>query len=278
MYSTIIDPQTLFNHLNDPQWIIVDCRFNLADPAAGYEAYRQSHIPGAVYAHLDYDLSGPPVTDSGRHPLPTAQALTSLFSRLGIDRSKQVVAYDAAGGGNAAARLWWLLRYMDHHAVAVLDGGWQAWQSAGFPVTVGEESNPAATFEGQAHRSWLVLADEVPFTPLLIDSRDPARYRGETEPIDPVAGHIPGARNYPYSRNLDENGRFLPPDQLREQLQEILGTTAPAHVAFYCGSGVTACANLLALAHAGLGNGRLYAGSWSDWISDPERPIGRETQ
>jgi thiosulfate/3-mercaptopyruvate sulfurtransferase len=277
MYTTLIDAQTLHHHLLDPEWIIVDCRFTLADPAAGYEAYRQSHIPGAVYAHLDYDLSGPPVTDRGRHPLPTAQALTSLFGRLGIDSTKQVVAYDAAGGANAAGRLWWLLRYMDHHAVAVLDGGWQAWQAAELPVASGEESNPTATFEGQAHRPWLVLVDELPFTPLVIDSREPARYRGETEPIDPVAGHIPGATNYPYSRNLDDDGRFLPPDQLRQQLQEVLGEVAPAHAAFYCGSGVTTCANLLALAHAGLGNGRLYAGSWSDWISDPERPISRET-
>lgn len=276
MHTTLLECQTLYEHLNDPDWVVVDCRFGLADTNAGQQAYLEAHIPGAVYAHLDYDLSGPPVTDAGRHPLPTAQALTSLFSRLGIDGSKQVVAYDAAGGGLAAARLWWMVRYMGHDAVAVLDGGWQAWQAAGLPTNSGAEENTPTTFQGQAHRAWLVLVDEIPFTPLLIDSRDPARYRGEVEPIDPVAGHIPGARNYPYASNLDANGRFLPPKQLRQQLQAVLADVAPAHAAFYCGSGVTACANLLALAHAGLGNGRLYTGSWSEWCANQERPIEKE--
>jgi thiosulfate/3-mercaptopyruvate sulfurtransferase len=268
-YQTLISPKDLLKQLGNDDWIIVDCRFNLADTPEGRRDYQAGHIPGAVYADLDKDLSGPPTTDNGRHPMLTPQRLIMLFSRLGIDSSKQVVAYDGGGGG-IASRLWWQLRYMGHENVAVLDGGWKLWTEADYPTTAGIESNHPTNFQGQPKPEWLVLKAAVPEAVLLVDSRIEKRYRGEWEPWDPVAGHIPGAVNYPFRRNLDQNGRFLPPETLRQQLSEILDTTDPDSAVFYCGSGVTACHNLLALTHAGLGNGRLYAGSWSDWITDYE--------
>lgn len=272
MYRTVIDAATLAQHLADPDWVIVDCRFDLGDTAAGRRSYTQAHIPGAVYAHLDDDLSGPPVTDHGRHPLPTPAALTALFGRLGVDERKQVVAYDSLNGG-IAARLWWMLRYMGHAATAVLDGGWAAWEAAGLPVRGGVEGHAPALFTGHPRREWLVTVDEVATRPLLIDSRDPQRYRGELEPIDPQPGHIPGAINHFFQDNWGAEGRYLPPEEIRARLTAVLGEITPEAATFYCGSGVTACANLLAMAHAGLGNGRLYAGSWSEWSSDPQRPI-----
>ncbi|HEX6383847.1 MAG TPA: sulfurtransferase [Anaerolineae bacterium] len=280
MYRTLIDSQALSRHMDDPNWVIVDCRFNLADTDAGQQAYEQSHIPGAVYAHLDEDLSGPPVTDRGRHPLPTPAAMTTLFGRLGIDGSKQVVVYDDANGAYAA-RLWWMLRYMGHEAVAVLDGGWQAWQEAGLPTRSGVEINPTTLFTGAPRTEWLMQIEDVAQQAaqqaaqqvLLVDSRAPERYRGEVEPLDPVAGHIPGAVNYPYEQNWGEGGRYLPPEQIRKQLQEVLGDVPPEQATFYCGSGVSACANLLAMAHAGLRDGRLYVGSWSEWSRDPQREV-----
>jgi thiosulfate/3-mercaptopyruvate sulfurtransferase len=275
MYQTLIDPQTLASHLADADWVIVDCRFSLADVSQGRTHYEAAHIPGAVYAHLDDDLSGPPVTDNGRHPLPTPDALRDLFSRLGIDGSKQVVAYDDAGG-MIASRLWWMLRYMGHKAVAVLNGGWQVWQQAELPTRAGVEANLPAEFSGEPAADWLVQIDAVTEQPLLIDSRGPVRYRGEEEPLDARPGHIPGAINYYFADNLDENGRFLSVDTLRNQLQALVGDTAVDDTTFYCGSGVSACVNLLALAHAGLGNGRLYVGSWSEWSRDPQRPAATE--
>ena len=271
MYSTLIDSETLHAHVDNPNWIVVDCRFSLADTEWGRNEYRTAHIPGAVYAHLDDDLSGPPVTDAGRHPLPTPEALTAVFSRFGIDSNKQVVVYDH-GNGMLASRLWWLLQYMGHTVVAVLDGGWQAWQEADYPVRTGNEANPVANFVGEPQKERLVLVDEVPALPLLVDSRDPDRYQGKLEPIDPVAGHIPGAINYFFKENWDENGRYLSADQIKFKMLNVFGNVPPEQVAFNCGSGVTACANLLAMAHAGLGNGRLYVGSWSEWSSDPSRP------
>lgn len=272
MYKTLIDAQTVHNFLADDHWVIVDCRFNLGDQAAGREAYLNGHIPGALYAHLDEDLSNPPLTDNGRHPLPPAELLAQRFGQMGIDDTRQVVVYDD-GGGMIASRLWWMLRYLGHEAVAVLDGGWAAWVAANLPVAAGLEMKTPRHFTGTPRRDWLVTLDDVPGLPLLVDSRESARYRGELEPIDAKAGHIPGAVNFPFALNWDENGRFLSPDRLREQLQKVLGDT-PAHEAtFYCGSGVSACVNLLALAHAGLGNGRLYVGSWSEWSRIPGNPI-----
>ncbi len=245
----------------------------MADTAAGRAAYEQEHIPGAVYAHLDDDLSGPPLTDSGRHPLPSPDALKALFGRLGITNQKtQVVAYDDAGG-MIASRLWWMLRYMGHHQVAVLNGGWQAWQAAEYLTADGTNVNQKATFEGQPQQEWLITVDQVPTLPLLIDSRDAPRYRGEMEPIDPQAGHIPGAVNFPFKQVLDEQGKFLSSEELQKKFKALPQTAAPDETTFYCGSGVSACVNLLALQHAGLGHGRLYVGSWSEWSSDPSREI-----
>lgn len=271
-YATLISPVTLNQHRQRPDWVLVDCRFSLSDAAAGYHAYLNSHIPGAIYAHLDNDLSHPPTTDHGRHPLPSPEQLITLFSRLGIAANKQVVVYDDVNGA-FAARLWWMLRYMGHEAVAVLEGGWPAWVAAALPTHTGEESPTPALFTGQPRREWLVTLDEVPHQPLLVDSRDAARYRGEMETIDPVAGHIPGAVNYHFGRNMTADGQFLPPEQVREQLLQVLGETRPQQAVFYCGSGVSACLNLLALKHAGLPDGKLYVGSWSEWCADPSRPV-----
>ncbi len=272
MYQTLIDVETLAKNLENPNWVVVDCRFSLADTAVGYQNYQSGHIPGAVYAHLDDDLCGPPITDHGRHPLPTPQRLAQLFSRLGIDEMSQVVAYDDAGG-MIASRLWWMLRYMGHDAVAVLNGGWQAWQAASLPTTSGIEKNEAAQFSGRPKPQWVVTLNEVASQPLLIDSRGPERYRGEIEPLDPQPGHIPGAVNLPYEKQLDANGRFRPVAEMKAELTAVLGDLSGESATFYCGSGVSACVNLLAMAHVGLGNGRLYVGSWSEWCSDPERPI-----
>jgi len=272
MFTTLVDVALLNEHLESKDWIIVDCRYDLMDKRAGRNQYLIAHIPGAVYADLLTDLSGPPVTDCGRHPLPTPQAMHSLFHRIGISQGAQVVAYDNASG-SFAARLWWMLRYMGYDAIAVLDGGWPAWQKEGLPTASGEEINEPGNFQGQARRNWLVTVDKLTAVELLIDSRDPVRYRGEAEPLDRVAGHIPGAINHFWKDNLDSNGLFKGPDILRREFLEVLGDTSAANAVFYCGSGVTACHNLLAAAHAGLPVPRLYAGSWSEWCSDPKRPV-----
>jgi len=252
---------------------LVDCRFDLADPARGAAAFAAGHIPGAVYAHLDQDLSGPPLDDAGRHPLPRPAQLRALFGRLGISPGQQVVCYDDMGGALAAARLWWLLRYMGHVEVAVLDGGWQAWQAAGGAAAGGESRVAATVFAGEPRAAQRVLLAEVPaLHASLVDARDPARFRGEVEPIDPRAGHIPGARNHPFRRNLEATGKFLTPAALREVFAQTLGTLPTASTVHYCGSGVSACHNVLAQMHAGLPEPRLYAGSWSEWCRDPNRP------
>jgi thiosulfate/3-mercaptopyruvate sulfurtransferase len=270
--KTVIDAHALHARLNDPSLVIVDTRFNLFNVDEGRAAYLSAHIPGAVYAHLDDDLSGPPLTDAGRHPMPSPQALEALFSRFGIGADSQVVAYDQRDAVTAA-RLWWMLRYMGHDAVAVLDGGWKAWTDAGYPSVGGEHSRAASEFHGTPRRHWLVTLDELAAVPRLIDARDPRRYRGEQEPLDPVAGHIPGAVNRFHGENLDADGRFLAPAELAGGIVELLAGTPMEEAVYYCGSGVTACHGLLAACHAGLGDGRLYAGSWSEWCSDPARPV-----
>jgi thiosulfate/3-mercaptopyruvate sulfurtransferase len=251
---------------------VVDCRFDLTDVASGRRVYREGHIPRAIYADLAEDLSGTPLADRGRHPLPAVANLVALFGRLGIDRATQVVAYDDNGGA-IAARLWWLLRYLGHDAVAILNGGMGAWLAAGLPVTQRSVERSPREFRGNCRRQWLVTVDQIPMVPRLVDSRDPARYRGETEPFDPVAGHIPGAVNYHFARNLDGSGRFLPAETIGRQLQSVLADTPSSEVVFYCGSGVNACHNLLAVVHAGYHDARLYAGSWSEWCRDPGRPV-----
>jgi thiosulfate/3-mercaptopyruvate sulfurtransferase len=272
VFETIIDAPALCALLDDPRLVIIDARFNLMDVEEGRKAYLQAHVPGAQYAHLDDDLSGPPLTDAGRHPLPSAHALNALFSRLGIDADAQVVAYDQRDGA-VAARVWWMLRYMGHQAVAVLDGGWKAWTAAGLPTAAGVESRAEADFHGEPRGDWLVTVDRVPDARRLVDARDPRRYRGEREPLDPVAGHIPGAVNHCYSDNVDADGHFLPPATLAARLSETLAGMPPEEAVYYCGSGVTACHDLLAACHAGLPAGGLYVGSWSEWCSDPQRPV-----
>jgi len=271
MYSTLIDSETVQRNIDRDDWVVVDCRYSLADTEAGHLAYEKAHLPGAIYAHLDKDLCGPPVTDFGRHPLPTADVMAARFGRMGIGEGTQVVVYDDANGA-IASRLWWMLRFMGHDAAAVLDGGWQAWLESGFPTRAGFEANEAAQFSGAPREGWLVTLDDLQGLPILVDSRAPERYRGEVEPIDSRAGHIPGAVNFFYQENWDENGRYLPPDILRTQFAQLLGDVAAEEATFHCGSGVTGCANLLAMAYAGLGDGRLYVGSWSEWCRDPARP------
>lgn len=272
MYTSIIDANTIYRNIDRPDQVIVDCRYDLADKSFGWNAYLESHIPGAVYADLHDDLSGPPVTDRGRHPLPTPEHLNKLFKHLGISGGTQVITYDQVHG-SFAARLWWLLRYMGHEAVAVLDGGWPAWLDAELPVQSGQQTNEPGNFQGNARTEWLVTVDQVPGAELLIDSRDPVRYRGESEPLDSAAGHIPGAINHFWKHNLDSGGFFKDSKQIHKEFQGLLAGIPPSEAVFYCGSGVTACHNLLAAAHAGLPVPKLYAGSWSDWCSAPERPV-----
>jgi len=275
-YTTLIDVAALAA-LERP--VIVDCRFDLRDTARGEAAYAEGHIPGAVYAHLDRDLSSEPTTDYGRHPLPPPARISEVFGRLGIDQAAQVVCYDDANG-MMAARLWWMLRYMGHDAVAVLDGGYQAWLAAGHTPETGVRDIRPVFFGGRPRPERLVLLDEVveavatrpSLTVELVDARDPARYRGEVEPIDKRAGHIPGARNHFFQKNLDRHGRFLPAPLLKEAFVGSLGTLPDTTTVHYCGSGVTACHNVLAQVHAGLPEPRLYCGSWSEWSRDAQRP------
>ncbi|HJO38404.1 MAG: sulfurtransferase [Vicinamibacterales bacterium] len=275
----IVSTDRLAAHLDDPAWIVVDCRFDLADPAAGEQAYREAHIPGARYAHLDRDLSAAKNGTNGRHPLPGRPAIAATFGQLGMTRGHQIVAYDQ-GGGMFASRLWWMVRYAGHDRVAVLDGGWVKWQGEDRPSQAGTERATPTTFAPSWRTALLVDAATVardvgnPDVTLL-DARAAERYAGSTEPLDPVAGHIPGAVNHPCQTNLLPDGTFDEPDALRQRLGAVLGTATPDQIVSYCGSGVTACHNLLALALAGLDGGKLYAGSWSEWCSDPARPIER---
>jgi len=271
MYSTLIDTTELAPLIDANRARVVDCRFDLAAPQAGREAYLAAHIPGAVYASLDDDLSSSPATDSGRHPLPAVESLCATFARLGLSNDDQIVACDDANG-MVAARLWWMLRYVGHDAVAVLDGGLRAWADAGLPQRAGAEIVKPATFTGSARRERLVVLAEMTAGPHLIDARDPRRYRGETEPLDPRAGHIPQARNHCFMNNLDGNGHFRKPQALRQAFEATLGTLPTSASVHYCGSGVSACHNVLAQVHAGLEEPRLYCGSWSEWCADPDRP------
>ncbi|MDS4021942.1 MAG: sulfurtransferase [Candidatus Competibacter sp.] len=275
-HTTLIDTVTLRAHLDDPNWIIVDCRFSLMDTEAGRRAWRENHLPGARYAHLDEDLSGPITAATGRHPLPDPARLAQKLGEWGINPGTQVVAYDDMGGMVAAARLWWLLRWLGHEAVAVLDGGFPAWRSAGLPLSAELPVVRPTTFDARPdHRLWLTAEQVMNLSPeeVVLDARAAARYRGEIEPIDPVAGHIPGAVNLPTEGNLTSDGHFLPVADLRARFTAVLGERLPAGVAHSCGSGVTACHSLLAMEVAGLSGSRLYAGSWSEWIRDPVRPV-----
>ncbi len=276
-YTTLVSTAILHQHLNDSDWIIIDCRFSLADAQSGARAYRHGHIPHARYADLAKDLSSAITNFTGRHPLPDFALLAKKLGNWGIINNSQVVVYDDAGGA-IAARLWWLLRCMGHDQVAVLNGGFKYWQQQGLPITTTLPTIKPATFRPYLNDSgWLnavQLQNSLARKSIsLIDARTPERYRGEQEPIDPIAGHIPGALNRALQFNLDSNGLFLPAEQLRDQFKQLIGATAPEHVVHYCGSGVTACHNLLAMEHAGLTGSKLYAGSWSEWIRNKNRAV-----
>jgi thiosulfate/3-mercaptopyruvate sulfurtransferase len=293
-HTTLIDAATLDGHIaknsglvdsfnssdDENRWLIVDCRFDLGDPGLGRRQFEQARIPGARYVHLDLDLSDQAGhgINGGRHPLPAREQVRARFEAQGLRDSTQVVAYDASGG-MVAARVWWMLRWIGHEAVAVLDGGWQAWVAGGYPQQDSEPPGPAA--QGSltlrpALAQWIgvdaVLANLDGGSRVLMDARAPDRFDGSNETIDPVSGHIPGALNRFFRNNLDADGRFKPATALRH---EFLALNPGRPVIHQCGSGVSACHNLLAMQHAGLAAGALYGGSWSEWVSDPQRPVER---
>jgi thiosulfate/3-mercaptopyruvate sulfurtransferase len=275
-YTTLISVPDLAAHLDDANLIVCDCRHDLTDTGAGRRAYAESHIPGARFVHLDEDLSAPKTGRNGRHPLPDPDKFVRRLGEFGISNASQVVAYDASGGPYAA-RLWWMLRWLGHDAVAVLDGGWNAWTKTGLPTTTAVSNVKPARFVRGAALARAVTAEDVALdsTPQrrLLDARAPNRFRGENETLDPIAGHIPGAANRFFQLNLDADGKFKPATMLKKEFDEVLGNTASGQVTHYCGSGVTACHNLLTMEFAGLPGSCLYPGSWSEWCSDPKRPI-----
>ncbi len=278
--DALITTQSLAEHLSDPTWAVVDCRFDLAKPDWGFDDYKEAHIPGAVYAHLDHDLSSPVTPTTGRHPLPDVETFARKLGEWGISNETPVVAYDTTGGAYAV-RLWWLLRYLGHSMVAVLNGGFPKWQREGRPTASGMEARPPAKFIPHPNPDMIADAAEVERIRQdpayrLIDARAAVRYHGEQEPIDPVAGRIPGAINRFHAYNLTPDGTFKSPDQLRAQFAKLLDGALPENVVTYCGSGVTSIHHILAMEIAGLPGARLYPGSWSEWIRDPNRPIARK--
>ena len=276
MPHPLVSCEQLAAHLNDPDWRIVDCRHQLSDVGYGQRVYAEGHLPGAFFMHLDRDLSGAMSGCNGRHPLPDPQVLAAKFGAVGISSRTQVVAYDDAEG-MVSGRLWWMLRWLGHDNVAVLDGGFNRWVKEGRPLTRDIPVVLPTVFEVE-QRDWVVTADEVLAniaSPelVVVDARGPDRFRGENETIDPVGGHIPGARNRFFRDNLDADGRFRPAAELRREFLELFAGTPPDKTVMQCGSGVSACHNLIALELAGLTGARLYAGSWSEWCSDSARPV-----
>lgn len=280
--TTLVGTEELAAHLEDPNWVVVDCRFTLTEPEAGRAAYARSHIQGARYAHLDEDLSSPKTATSGRHPLPDPARLAAKLGQWGVGEKTQVVVYDDSFG-SIAVRLWWLLRWLGHDAVALLDGGLPKWKKEGRPVTDQLPTIVPAVFAARPSRDMWVDTQAVLDAldhkqALILDARADMRFSGDIEPIDPVAGHIPGAVNLPFEDNLDMGGTFLHPTELRELYQGLLHGKPPSSVIHMCGSGVTTCHNLLAMEIAGLPGGKLYPGSWSEWITDPARPVATGEQ
>jgi thiosulfate/3-mercaptopyruvate sulfurtransferase len=279
MFTTLISASELAARLDDPNTLVVDCRFDLAQPDAGRQAYLAEHIPGAVYAHLDRDLSSPITPHSGRHPLPDPDAFARTLSAWGVKAQTQVVAYDADNSA-FAARLWWLLRWVGHRAVAVLDGGFKVWREAQLPTSREIPTRARSEFIARADRdAWVdanELAQRLASGWRLLDARAPERFAGKVEPIDPVAGHVPGAVNHPLGANLSPDARFLAPQELHARYAASQAGVSDAHTIAMCGSGVTACHLLLAMEIAGKPGARLYAGSWSEWIRDPARPVARD--
>lgn len=274
-HTTLISCTDAQEQLNHPNTLFIDCRFDLMRPEHGYELYQQGHLPNAIYANLDRDLSSSITPNTGRHPLPNIEALVKIFSAWGIDNITQVIVYDD-NIGMFASRLWWLLRWLGHDRVAVLDGGYQAWKEAGLPLTSHAPQIEPSQFQIELQKGWVIETNEVINKQtegfLLLDARAPERYSGAVEPIDPVAGHIPLAVNYPLTYNID-NGRFKTATELNKQLTTVLQQHGADKIIHYCGSGVSACHNILAMEHAGLHGSKLYPGSWSEWILDPARSV-----
>lgn len=275
-YTTLVQAAELATHLDDPRWVIFDCRHDLANTEAGRRAYREGHIPGARFAHLDEDLSGAKTGKNGRHPLPGAEDFSSWLGKMGVDEAKQVVAYDASGAA-FASRLWWMLKWLGHVRVAVLDGGYKLWIAQKLPVTTELPKIQSTAFRPIVQN----LAVDAKYVEshldhdhcVVVDARSPERFRGQNETLDPVGGHIPGARNRFFMNNLDEQGKFKTAEILRAEFAQATGNVPAQDVVHQCGSGVTACQSLLAMEIAGLQGSRLYPGSWSEWCSDPSRPI-----
>jgi thiosulfate/3-mercaptopyruvate sulfurtransferase len=277
MNKQLISAQELSEHLSDPQWVVFDVRHDLADVAKGRRAYTESHIPGAYFMHLDEDLSGAKTGTNGRHPLPPLDVFAAKMNACGVAPGRQVVVYDDAGGGYGA-RLWWMLTWLGHDRVALLDGGWPQWLKEGRAVDAAIPAPRAGNFVPRPHPGSAVDAAYVDIartdaTAPLVDARAAPRFKGEPHPLDARAGHIPGAMNRPWQSNLAADGRFKAAEALRVEFAALLGDRAHERTVHYCGSGVTACHNLFAMELAGLAGSRLYPGSWSEWSSHPERPI-----
>lgn len=276
MYTTLIECSSLLKNLSCPDYLVLDCRFNLSDPLWSQKAYQQGHIPTAHYFDLDHDLSSPITPLSGRHPLPDPIKLAKRLTDVGLSTEHQVVVYDE-GNGMMASRAWWLLHWMGHEAVAVLNGGLAAWQSIDAPITTDLPTPKAAPPWTPSLEPSVISTEQLWPTAnpawQLIDARAAERFRGEVEPLDPIAGHIPNALNRPLTDNLQADGRFKNPEQLKADWLTILNGKLAENVVHMCGSGVSACHNILAMEVAGLTGSKLYAGSWSEWIRDPQRPV-----
>ncbi len=278
-HTTLVSAGELAARLADPDWLVADCRFDLADRDAGVRAWQASHVPGAIHADLERDLSAPVAPKTGRHPLPPIDAIVATLSRSGVTGGTQVIAYDS-GNSAYAARLWWMLRYLGHDAVAVLDGGFAAWLAEGLPVSDAEVIRRPGRFVARLRPTMLCdangVAESLARGELVVDVRAAERFAGQVEPLDTVAGHVPGAVNLPFLLNLDERSRFRSKAELAELWRARTGMTGGPGPICMCGSGVTACQALLSLEVAGHAGGRLYAGSWSEWIRDPARPVARD--
>jgi thiosulfate/3-mercaptopyruvate sulfurtransferase len=273
----LINTEKLAAHLHDPAWIIFDCRHDLFDLAKGERQYREGHIPGAHFVSVDTDLSGEKTGQNGRHPLPSPAAFTAFLARNGVSNASTIVAYDDVGG-QFASRLWWMARWLGLSNVLLLDGGIPKWIADGRPLSTDVPAPAPAPLRGQADPLLVWSAAEVlahidDADISLVDARAAERYRGEVEPIDPVAGHIPGAANRFYKANLNADLTFRPAAAIREEFSTLTGNKPAGQVVHYCGSGVTACANLFAMEYAGLSGSKLFTGSWSEWVADPTRPV-----
>lgn len=278
-FTTLITVDELAANLDNPDFVIFDCRHELTNPDYGKTEYAESHLPHAHFASLDHDLSTRPTGSNGRHPLPDPDTFAAWLGSKGVSKGKQVIGYDSAAGVYGS-RLWWMLRWLGHDAVAVLDGGWQAWLQAGKPTTQEIPKARPAKFVPQVRDlnvdAAYVLANLESVNMLVVDARSNDRFHGQNETIDPVGGHIPGAVNRLFKNNVGEDGRFRSSDELQREFQALIGKMPVKNVVHQCGSGVSACHNLLAMELAGMSGSRLYPGSWSEWVADPTRPVATD--